>query len=200
MAVSKTSAVNKALTLCGAAPITNITDDTNNARIVNRVYDISRQSILCECRWTFATTRATLSLSADTMPWTHDEEAYVYVRPSNAIRIFEVSDDKATWREEADYIISDTASLGIKFVYDHDNPAKYPPLFMEAFIDRLCSDISFMIINSVTKANAFLEKYVKVSLPKAMTANSQTGTQQLPIDDEWLNARYGGGNPARSYQ
>ena len=196
MSVSKTSTVNKALTLCGASPITNITDDSNNARIVNRVYEISRKAVLSECRWTFATTRATLSLSASEMPWEHDEEAYVYVRPATALRIFEVSDKHAVWREEGDFIISDTASLGIKYVYDHDDPSKYPAYFLEAFIDKLCSDISFMILNSASKAEAFLKKYSTVSLPKAMSANSQTGTHQQIIDDAWELAKYSNGNPS----
>lgn len=195
MSVSKTSTANKALTLCGAAPITNITDDTNNARIVNRVYEISLKSILTECRWNFATTRTTLSLSADDVAWYHTDEAYVYVRPSNALRIFETSSERAIWREEGDYIISDTASLGIKYVYYHDNPSKYPAAFLEAFIDKLCADISFMILNSASKAEGFMAKYEKVSLPKAMSENSQTGTQQQPVDDAWLNAKYSNGNP-----
>lgn len=201
MSVSKTSLINKALTLCGASPITNITDDTNNARICNRVYEISVKAVLTECRWTFATTRATLSLSADTMPWYHSGESYVYVRPSSCLRIFEVSDPDAVWREEGDYIVSDTSSLGIKYVYYHDDPSKYPAYFVEAFIDKLCSDISFMIINSATKAEAFLAKYTKVSLPKAMSANAQTGTHQEPNDNEWVLAKLGnnGGNQARSY-
>jgi hypothetical protein len=201
MSVSQTSLINKALTLCGAAPITSITDDTNNARTANRVYEIALKSVLTECRWTFATTRATLSLSADTMPWYHDGEAYVYVRPSTCLRIFEVSDRVARWREEGDYIISDTASLGIKYVFYHTDPSKYPAPFLEAFIDKLCTDVSYSIINSTTKAEGFFGKYQKVSLPAAMAANAQTGEQQEVMDDEWLGSKYGnyGGNQARSY-
>lgn len=201
MSISKTSLVNKALTLCGAAPITNITDDTNNARIVNRVYEISRQSILSECAWTFALTRTTLSVSADTMAWYHDSESYVYVRPSDALRVVDVSDRNAVWREEGDYIISDTNSLGIKYVYDNDDPTKYRPKFLEAFVDKLCVDISFMILNSGPKAQAFLEKYEKVSLPKAMSENAQTGVHQEMKDDEWEAAKYANaaGDPSHSY-
>jgi hypothetical protein len=201
MAITKTATINAALTLCGSAPITNITDDTNNARICNRVYEAALKSILCETKWNFATTRGTLSLSAAEMPWEHEGEAYVYVRPANVIRIYEVSDKYATWREEGDYIISDTASLGIKYVYYHDDPSKYPGFFLTAFIDKLCAEICFMILNSSTKAEAFLSKYKKISLPDAMASNSQIGTQQEVIDDAWLQAKFhnGGGDPSRSY-
>lgn len=193
MAVSKVSLTNKALTLCGATPITSLDDDTNNARIANRVYEISRRSILTECMWSFATTRVTLAVSSESMAWDYSEEAYVYVRPADVLRIFDVSDQYATWRVEGDYILSDTNNLGIKYVYDHDDPSKYPPQFTEAFSDKLCSDISYMIINSAPKAEAFLAKYNTVSLPKAMAENSQIGTQQVPRDDAWDLARLSNG-------
>ena len=198
--VTTLSITNKALTLCGASPISDVNEDSNNARIANRVYEISLKSVLTECRWNFATTRATLSLSATTQPWYHIGEAYVYTRPTDCLRIFETNYPNADWREEGDYIISDTQSLGIKYVWYQNDPSKYPYYFLEAFIDKLCSDISYMLINSSTKAEAFLTKYTKVSLPKAMSANAQTGTQQQPMDDEWVLAKWGnGGNPARSY-
>lgn len=190
MAITKTSTINKALTLCGAAPITNITDDTNNARIANRVYEQARISILTECKWNFATTRTTLSLSAEDVAWKYVNEAYIYVRPADAVRIFGVSDDKASWREEGDLIIADTANLGIRYLYDIDIPAKYPPKFLEAFVDKLCADIAFAIINSAKMAAAFTEKYEKVSLIKAMAENSQTGVQQFVEDDAWEVSKY----------
>lgn len=196
MAVSKTSLVNKALTLAGATPITNITDDTNNARIVNRVYEIALKSILGECKWNFATERALLVSSATAKAWYYTNETTVYVRPSTCIRIFGTNDDDAEWREEGDYIISDTTGLGIIYTYYLDDPSKYPSAFVEAFIDKLCSDIGYMIINDKQAGAAFLEKYNKISLPKAMAENAQIGKSQYLKDDAWENAKYHNENPA----
>lgn len=199
MSVSKTTTVNKALTLCGASPVSAITDDSNNARIVDRVYEIARKSILSECLWSFASTRTTLSVTSAALAWNFPDESYVYVRPTSAVKIFDVNPNYAIWREEGSSIITDTASLGIRFVYDHDDPSLYPGYFLDAFIDKLCVDISYAIINSVSKAEAFLSKYTKVSLPNAKSANSQIGTQQLPLDDAWTGAKQSSGSPSRSY-
>ena len=189
MAVSKTSLVNKALTLAGATPITNITDDTNNARIVNRVYEIALKSILGECKWNFCTKRALLVSSATTMVWYYTNETSVYVRPSECIRIFGTNDDDAEWREEGDLIISDTTGLGIIYTYYLDDPSKYPSAFVEAFIDKLCSDIGYMIINDKQAGSLFLEKYNKISLTKAMAENAQIGKHQYLKDDAWEIAK-----------
>jgi hypothetical protein len=190
MAISKTSILNKALTQIGAAPVVNIDDDTNNARVLSRVYEISLRSILSECKWNFATKRATLSKSTETLDWYDTGEIYIYTKPSDVIRIFGVSADNVTWREEGDYIVSDTDSLGIRYVYYADTPSKYPSYFVEAFIDKLCSDIAYMIVNSATLGQKFNELYEGVSLPKAMSINSMTGQQQTMKDDAWELSKY----------
>lgn len=189
MSISKTALCNKALTLVGANPIVNITEDTNNARIINRVYEISLRSILSETKWNFATRRKLLTLSADSLEWYHTGEAYVYSRPNEVIRIFGTNDDDATWREEGDYIISDTQGLGISYVMYLDDPNKYPSSFIDAFIDKLCSDIAYMIVNSATLGDTFIKKYETISLAKATSENAQVGVQQFVKDDAWERAK-----------
>ena len=191
MAVSRTEIINKALTLVGANPIVNIDDDTQNARVVNRIYELSLRSILSECQWNFATRRKLLATVTDTLEWYDTGEIYIYQRPSLCIRIFGTNDDSATWREEGDYIISDTTGLGVRYVYYHDVPSKYPSFFIEAFIDKLCTDMAFMIVKSKTMAESFLEKYEKVSLPKALAENAQIGKPTYQKDDAWDMSRYG---------
>ena len=192
--------INKALVLCGASTVTSLTEDTPNARALNAVYDISRKAVMTECKWTFSTTRSTLAtVSTSVIAWFHLEEGFVYSRPTAALRVLEMSNPLSIWREEGEYIISDTANLGAKYTFDQTDVSKYPTYFIEAFIDKLCADICFMILNSASKAEGFLTKYKKISLPNAMSSNSQTGTQQQVQDNEWLDSRGGGGNQARSY-
>jgi hypothetical protein len=191
--MTKTEIINKALTLIGAAPIVNITDDTNNARIMNRVYDMSLRSILSECLWNFAVKRKLLQVSTDSVDWNEPGVTILYGRPSDVVRIFSTNSPKAVWYEEGDYILSDTAGLGLKYVYYLDTTSKYPPAFVDAFVDRLAADAAFMIINSATIAQSCLEKYSKISLPKARSQNAQTGTQQTMQDDAWTEAKYSNG-------
>jgi len=200
---STVSICNKALVLCGASPITALTDDTANARALNAVYDISRQDFLTECRWTFAITRSTLvtNSTTDLIPWTYDDETTVYDRPTNVLRIWDVSELNAKWRVEGQYIIADYGSLGIIYTFDQEDLWLWTPKPMMAFIDKLCTDISYMITNNTTKAAAFFKKYNEVSLPNAEAESSQTGTQQTVRDSAWAGSKYGqnSGDPSRSY-
>jgi hypothetical protein len=190
MAISKTDILNNALTRIGSAPVTNIDDDTNNARVLSRVYELSLRSILGECKWNFATKRALLSVSTDTLEWYDTGMIYVYIKPIDMIRIHSTNQPDAAWREEGDYIISDTQGLGVRYVYFLDTPSKYPAYFVDAFVDKLCSDIAFMIVNSSTLGDKFKTIYEKVTMPKATAMNAQTGDQQTLKDDAWEMAKY----------
>ena len=113
MAITKTTIVNKALTKVGASAVVSIEDDTEQARVISRVYELALRSILSECKWNFATRRKLLSVSAFEFEWYENSEKYVYSKPADCVRIISTNDKHAVWREEGDYILSDTAGLGI---------------------------------------------------------------------------------------
>jgi len=194
MAISRTEIVNKALTLVGANPIVSIDDDQQNARVVNRVYELSLRSILSEAPWRFALRRVLLAQTTDEPEWYDTGEVYVYQQPNECIRIFRASDRKAVWKPLGETIVSDTNGLGVEYVYYLNTPSKYTSSFVEAFVDKLCADIAFMILNSRTVAQGFLEKYEEVSLAKAMAENAQVGTPEYMQDDAWELAKIAGGS------
>jgi hypothetical protein len=195
---------NKALLLCGASPITALSDDTVNARTLNTIYDITRKNILIEGRWTFALTRATVTANtvASLVAWEYPHEDYVYDRPTDALRVWETSDKYASWREEGDYIITNVSITGLLYTWDIEDESKFRQKFVDAFVDLLAYEISFQLLNSAPKAEQFLNKYQKLSLPNALAVDAQTGDQQTQIDDAWVNAKYYDGNredPSKSY-
>jgi hypothetical protein len=187
----KTTIVNRALSLLGAEPITNLTDDTPEAKIANRFYDESRKSILSECLWNFAAKRDTLNQTTDTLDWYKDDANFVFVLPSDIIRIFGVSSDNINWRIEQEYLIADTDEIGILYVFDQTDTTKFSSSFTDAFADKLAADMAYSVLNSNTEAKLLLEKYDGQSLPKARSENSQVGTPPDIKDDLWSYARFG---------
>lgn len=193
MAVSKVEIVNRALTLIGANPVVSLDDDVKNARAMNRIYDSTLRDLLSETHWNFATKRVLLNeLTSDYDPdWFYTGESVVYQLPSDIITIIETNDKSASWRIEGEMIISDTAGLGIKYVYYLDDPTKYTVKFVAAFADILAANLCFIITNSKTGVDALISKYEKISLPGARADNARQGTQQEMQDDEWASAKYG---------
>ena len=191
MAVSKVEIVNRALTLIGASPIVSLDDDVKNARITNRIYDSTLKDLLSETHWNFATKRKLLATLATTQAWTYSSEAFTYQLPSDIITIIETNYPQASWRIEGETIVSNTAGLGIKYVYFLDDPTKFPVKFVTAFADILAANLTFMVTNSKTGVDALTGKYHKISLPSARSDNARQGTQQQMQDDEWELAKYG---------
>ena len=195
MANSQTDILNKALVLVGAATVISINDGTPNAIALSNVYEMSLQSILSECKWNFCTTRVLLTVAATAPAFLLPGETTVYDLPNDVIRIWSFNPQMATCREESGQLISDTQNLGMFYTFYDDNPGDYPSYFLDAFVDKLCSDIAFIIINSAQIAGAFVKKYEEVSLPKAISVNSQTGIQQQPTDFAWTDSKYYDWNP-----
>lgn len=193
--VSKVEIINKGLVLVGAAPIVNIDDDSNNAKVAQRTYGLSLRSVLAECKWNFATKRAMLSLLTDNVAWYEPGEGYVYQKPLDMVRIFSTNSPKAVWREEGDYIISDTPGLGVRYTWFIETPGKYSAEFIDALVDKFASDVAYTLVNSLTLGEKYKALYEKVTKPKAMSVNSQTGTQQTPIDDAWDLSRFSDQHP-----
>jgi hypothetical protein len=187
----KTTIINRALSLIGAEPINNLTDDTPEAQIANRQYEESRRSVLSECLWNFAAKRDALNSVAETLPWSKDGVNNVFQLPADIIRIFEVSQPYATWHIEQDRLITDVSEIGILYVYDLEDTTKFSSSFTDAFADKLAADMCYTVLNSNTEAKLMMEKYEGVSLPKAMADNSQEGTAAQVKDDLWPYARFG---------
>ena len=190
MANSQTDILNKALVLVGAATVVSINDGTPNAITLSNVYEMSLQSILAETKWNFCTKRVILTVSATQPAYFNYGETTVYDLPNDVIRIWSYNPPQANCREESGQLISDTQALGMLYTFYDDAPGDYPSYFLDAFVDKLCSDIAFQIVNNANIVQAFIKKYEGVSLPKAISANSQTGIQQQPVDDAWTSAKY----------
>ena len=155
------------------------------------MYEESRRSILSECLWNFAAQRALLNEVAETLAWSLDGVNNIFQLPADIIRIFGVSDRSATWRREQDRLITNATNIGIIYVFDLMDTTKFSSSFVDAFDDKLASDMCYSIINSATNAQKLLEKYSGESLPKAMAENSQEGTPPQVRDDLWTLAKYG---------
>jgi len=181
--------INRALSTLGAEPIVNLSDNTPQAKIANRYYEESRRSVLSECLWNFATKRVNLNQSTVPLAWTTNGMDYVYQLPSDIVRIFETSSPTAQWKIEGDKLITDANQIGIKYVYDLKDTNAFSSSFVDAFADKLASDMCYAILNSNTEASRLLEKYEGQTLPKATAENAQEGTPTAIYDSVWVDSR-----------
>jgi hypothetical protein len=145
--LSPTNIVNQALERFGARPITDLITDTSvNAQKARRVYDQTRTALLRSHFWRFARARATLSTST-----TPDFEwDYQFDLPSDFLRMISVYDDGAAENQLSDdsyalegkKILSQSATLYIRYIKNVGDVNLMDPLFIEVFILMLAKKLA----------------------------------------------------------
>lgn len=205
---SQTDICNDALTLLGAAAINAITDQLNQARALNAVWNLERDSELRKHRWKFSIARAAMPALASAPasgPYTQWFEL-----PAGCLRVLEVGDsypgaDLSDYRSSPttdDYMIEGgkvlsnlPAPLSIRFVQQVTDPTQWDSAFCSLFATRLAYVTCFRITQSNGLQKDMMASY-KDALKEAIRANALETTPTFPADDTWVAARLGGsGSP-----
>ena len=131
-------------------------------------------------------------IASEELAMTSDGMTIVYYRPTDYIETTLISNIGAKFKIEGQRILSNTSGLKIVYTYKNDTPSEYTAMFRRAFATKLASEICFSLTDNATKAEALMEKYLKIVLPKALSDDSQQGTPKEARADEWELSRLGG--------
>ena len=183
MATTFVEIANRALTYLGAEPITSLTDDTKEARSVNRLYEQTRDQLWRDHAWNFAIKRIKLAANT-TAPVYEYTNAYDF--PDNCLRIIEV-DTTSAWVVEGRQIVSDAgAPLSIVYIERVSDPNLFDAKFVEAYALRLAADVAYDITASQTVAANAETKYATV----IKEARLIDGQESLSASEtSWLESR-----------
>ena len=191
MPVTQVSICNLALIEVGADLISSISQDTKSARLLNAIWDQSRDQVLHDHRWKFAEKRDVLAPTGTAPEFGY---AYAYDIPNDCIKIWEVDTDEVLgpddveWKREGNQILTDESSINVLYVYRHEDYNAWPATFAEAMALKLAAQIAYGLTQSLSLRES-LEKKYKEKLALARSFSSTEGLQQSFIADEWTNAR-----------
>lgn len=205
---SQTDTCNDALIILGASPINAITDPSNQARALNAVWNLERDSELRKHRWKFSIVRAALPALADkpaSGPYTQ-----WFNLPAGCLRVLDIGDsypgaDLSDYRsgpttsdysQESGKILTNLpAPLSIRFIQQITDPTQWDSAFCSLFAARLAYVCCFRITQSLGQQKEAGGAY-KDALKEGIRANALETTPSFPADDTWIAARLGGaGSP-----
>jgi hypothetical protein len=180
--------INTALRGLGAVSIAARTEDSENARKMNAVYDIFLKSLLRIHPWSFAKKETTLSRLTDSPVL--DDYIYIYSLPSDFVRLNKTSVEPSySHKIKGRKLYSNADSISIEYVYFNDDPSTYDDMFVDAFAARLAAELCYAITRDKDMVKIKWQEYAS----KLRLAQSQNG-QEVSIDefqqDQWLNSRY----------
>lgn len=181
---------NRALIRLGEETITDLTDDSDRARICNAFYQDIVDSVLSEYPWNFAIYRAELAQLTTSPVW---DFAYAYQLPTDpyCLRVLEADIDDLDlypWQREGDTLVTDMGSVKIKYLARITDPNKIPPLVRELIAVRLAAEIAYPITGDAKLAVSLWELYGKKE-KEARLADGQEGTPRKIDSDDLTKVR-----------
>ena len=180
MAASNVSLANRALQILGSSnTIESLTEDSPNARTMNRALEPRRRAMLRRYRWTFAITRASVAADGDQTTFGSYNR---FALPNGFIRLLrdvDRPDVRKDWRIEGRFIVTEDASpLQFRYIADVTDPTLWDVLFFET----LAHDMAHETCEEVTGSSAKKQE-IKDDL-KAILAEAKLigGIEEDPVE------------------
>lgn len=201
---SKVSIANRALTKLGAERLLLLSDDTQQGRTLNSMFDDVRDAELRRHRWKFAIKRDQLPALVAAPAWGYQ---YQYPLPADYLALVQANDvyvrsggkGSALWSVEGRRILTNIpAPLMVRYVARIENAGLYDPLFVEVLACKLALEACETLTQSNTKHQAMADAY-QFAVTEAVRMDAiENPPDELP-DGSWLDARGPGGGSLTSF-
>jgi len=187
MALSVVEICSNALLKIGSTSITSLEDDSNPARLANRLYEPTRDALLREHPWNFAIRRSSLARLSDAPAFGYD---YAYQLPADpyCLRVLAMSDEEAEFVIEGRELLTDETTAKIRYIALIDDPAQYDALFVQALEAALAAEMAIPIMQDVKVADAMM-KLKEYKLARARAMDGMEGTPQQVKNTTLIDVR-----------
>lgn len=194
---SKVDICQGAAMLVGTESISSIENPkTVTESRLSFLYDKVRVSVLRQGVWNFATKVFTLSkLVGEDLP---DGMAAAYSFPTDFIRYMGLFLNGEMYvQDTSDYLISngklyqryyDSDSLSIIYIRNIQDVSKFDPLFSDALVLKLASELAFVETGRTTLVSQLREEY-ELALVAAKAVDGQEQKPKRITRSKWLTAR-----------
>lgn len=203
MAISVVQMCNVALSRIDANRIDSLTESSKAARICNTIYETIRDAVLSDFDWGFARTELTLALLTDSFSG-YD---YAYAYPTDCLELrkifdetgantgtsYDIDTDSHVQTGKVEYEIRSNASKDAKVILTDKadavgiytarvtDPNMFSASYVDAFADRMASDLAIPLKGKATLQQAWLKSYfLRIGKSKANNANE---SYKAPSDD-----------------
>jgi len=185
MSVSQVAICNLALTALSTARISSLTEDSENARKCNAVFEMLRDDLLERHNWNFAMKQAELGELAETP--TVEEWTVVFQLPSDCIRVWRMEGD-GKFERYGNKIYTNEPTAKIEYVSRVEDTTIYTPGFVKALASYIARELAYGITQSSTVQQMMAENF-KDSLREAKQSDGQEGSPRQPRPYRFLSAR-----------
>lgn len=200
---TKVEICNMALANYGGGEIVSLTENTEEARVLNLLYENCRQAILAKGIWNFATSyTGSLALLDEAE---HPTYKYVYALPSKCLKVLQVYNSNIDLQFQQympDYevfnygsrkaLATDIEGAKCKYVVDEDNTAIYTPEFVTCLSYLLSARCVESLTGNAQIVSEMDAKY-QVAFQDALLSNARENKSNLQYPSGFLDFRNSNG-------
>ena len=183
------SICNEAIVLVGGQTITDFTDNTKEARLVEQLYQSAIEQVLRDYDWGFAIKRSEELAALGDDP--EFEWRYQYQLPADFVRILGVYGDPNFEIEGQVLLINESSDVYIKYIYLVADVSLFDSLFRRALIMRLAADLAYPLTKKRTKEEELIVLYERaISKAKTVDRKETKNVARTPAAaDSWITSR-----------
>jgi hypothetical protein len=180
---------NEAIALLGGQTLTDFTDNTEEARLVEQFYTSAIRQTLRDYDWAFATKRSSELTVLDDEP--EFEWSYQYQLPADCIRVISVYGDPDFVIEGDVLLINESGDVYILYIYLITDISLFDSLFRRALVRRLAADMAYSLTKKQKKEEEMILLYERaISKAKAKDRKESHNVARTPATgDSWIKSR-----------
>ena len=190
---------NESLDLLVAATIIALTDNSKEARLCNRNFDLVRDAVLRAHPWNIAVTRKELAQDASapafgfTYQYTLPTDPYclrvLSFWDSNVDNELAAYDSNVMYKIEGRKILSNEGTCNIIYIGRVTDTEQYDSLLSSTIAHRLAAKLAYNITGSGTVAQTMQALYEE-RLREAKSIDAMEGYPEQPLADTYTNIRF----------
>ena len=186
---SEVKVANLALVGLGADTIMALSEDSENARKVNVIFDLYRDEVLRAHLWNFALERVDFGAVLAASP-VYEFENFFQI-PGDVIRIVQPETKSIIFKIEGDRVATNEGEFKALCLKRITDATLWSVDFVTCFAARLEAELAYAIADNRALADQKLQIYID-KLKVARSTDSQEGTPLEYDPDEWLLSRSSG--------
>lgn len=190
---------NEAMDLLGAATITSLTQNSKEARLCNRNYELVRDAVLRAHPWNVAISRASLPQDSTAPAFGF---LYQYTLPTDpyCLRVLSFWDNNVNnevaaydstvmYKIEGRKILSNEATCKIIYIGRVEDTEQFDSLLSSTIAHRLAAETAYAITGSSNVAQNMQALY-ELRLREAKSTDAMEGYPEQVVADTFINIRY----------
>jgi len=176
---------NIALSRIGDTLITDLNENSKQARTCKLLYEPERDLLLHSHYWNFAMKRKSLAQLSEAPDFEYD---YQYQLPTDYLRDRELYESTANYVIEGDRLLINEDVVYLKYIARITDPNKFNPAFLICLALKMGAELSIRLADSKTLKKLTLQEYL-MQIREAYRLNAIEGNPPEDMDDtDWQSA------------